>query len=104
MLLALLYISSVVLILGEYQVSFNELVYSIISMYRTAQTIATQFPGHGGMDDLKTERNFYLQATLVIGVLGLYIDMLPKGACITRHSQTSGRMVNESNVCTVWER
>ena len=73
-------------------------------MYRTARPIATQFPRHGGMDDLKTERSFDLQATMVIGVLSPYIDMLTKGACTTRHSQTSGRMVNESNVCTVRER
>ena len=104
MLLAVLYIRSAVLTLGEYRVSFNELVYSKIGMYRTTRPIATKFPGHGGMNDLKTERNFDLQATFVISVLSLYIDVLTKGSCTTRHSQTSGRMVNESNVCTVWER
>ena len=52
------------------------------------------------MDDLTTERNFDLQATWVIDVLGLVFDMLCLGVCTTRHGQASGRMVQESNVFT----
>ena len=39
--------------------------------YTTTRPIATQPPGHGCMDDLKTEGSFDLQATWLIGVLGL---------------------------------
>ena len=35
----------------------------------TAHPIATQFSGHGGMDDLATKHSFDLQAALAIGVL-----------------------------------
>ena len=35
--------------------------------------IATQFPGHGCMDDLTSDRSFDSQATYVIDVLGLFL-------------------------------
>ena len=38
----------------------------------TACLIATQFPGHGCMDDLTTEISFDSQALWVIDVLGIY--------------------------------
>ena len=60
-----------------------------------------QFPGHGCMDDLTTERSFDLQATWVIDVLGKFFDMLSMGFCTTRRCQTSGRLVQELSVCTV---
>ena len=53
------------------------------------------------MDDLKTERSFDSQATWIINVLGLFFDMLPIGVCTTGHLQTSGRLVQELNICTV---
>ena len=34
-------------------------------------------------------------------MLGLFFDMLFMGICTTRHWQTSGRLVQELNVCTV---
>ena len=45
----------------------------------TARLIPTQFPGHGCIDDLITERSFYSQATRVINVLSLIFDMLSMG-------------------------
>ena len=38
--------------------------------YTTARPITTQYPRHGGMDDLTTERSFDLQATWVIYAFG----------------------------------
>ena len=61
----------------------------------TARPIATQFAGHGCIDDLTTERSFDLQTTWVIDVLGLLSDMLSMGVRITRHRQISGRQVQE---------
>ena len=52
------------------------------------------------MDDLRTERSFEWQAW-VIDMRGLYFDMLSMGFCTTRHWQTSGRLVQELNMCTV---
>ena len=63
--------------------------------------VATQFPGHECMDDLTTERSFGSQATWVIYVSFLFFDMLSMGVCTTRHWHTSGRLVQELNVCTV---
>ena len=51
---------------------------------------ATQFPGHGCMDDLKTELCFDSQA-----------DNLSMCVCTTRNWQMSDRLVQELNVCTV---
>ena len=31
-----------------------------------------------------------------------FFDMLPMGICTTRHWQTSGQLVQELNVCTVY--
>ena len=39
--------------------------------YTTARPISTQFPGHGCMNDLTTERSLDSQATWVIDELGL---------------------------------
>ena len=52
-------------------------------------------------DNLKTECSFGLQATCVIGVPGLFFDMLFMSACTTRYWQTSGRLVQVLNECTV---
>ena len=62
-----------------------------------------QFPGHGYMDDLTTECSFNLQVTWVIAMLGLFFDMLSMGICTTRHWQMFGRLVQELNVCTVYQ-
>ena len=48
----------------------------------TARPIAIQFPGRGCTDDFST-------------------DVLSIVVCTTRHWQTSGRLVQELNVCTV---
>ena len=61
----------------------------------------TQVHGHTYMVDLTTERNFDSQATCVIDVLGLFFDMLSMCVRTTRRWQTSGRLVQEVNVCTV---
>ena len=53
------------------------------------------------MDELTTERNFDSQATWVIDVFCIIFDVLSMGVCTTRHSLTSGRLVQEFNVCTV---
>ena len=37
----------------------------------------------------------------VIDVLGLFFDVLSMGFYTTRHWQTSGRLVQELDVCTV---
>ena len=42
-----------------------------------ARPIDTQFPGHGSIDDLTTERSFNSQATWVIDVLGLFLTCYP---------------------------
>ena len=53
------------------------------------------------MDDLTTERGFDSQATWVIDVPGLFLDMLSMGVCATRRWKMSGRLVQELNSCTV---
>ena len=54
-------------------------------------------------DDIKNERSVDSQdtSTWVIDVLNLLFDMLSIGVCTTRHWQTSGRLVQELNVCAV---
>ena len=69
--------------------------------YRTARLIATKFHWHGCMDDLTTDRSCDSQATWVIDVLDLFLDMLPMGVCTSRHWRTSGRLVQELDACTV---
>ena len=51
------------------------------AQYLTAHPAASQFPGHGRLDDLTTERS---KGMWVIDVLGLFFDMLSMGAG-TRH-------------------
>ena len=53
------------------------------------------------MYDLTNERSLDSQGKWFIDVLGLFSDMLSMGVCTTRHWQTSGRLVQELNVCTV---
>ena len=53
-----------------------------------------------GMDDLTIEHSIDLQATWIIGVLGICFDLLFLSVCTTKLWQTSGRMVQELNVCT----
>ena len=62
---------------------------------------ATQFPGHGCIYDLTTELSFDSQATWVIDVFGFLFDMIFISVCTTRDWQTSGRLVQNLNVCTV---
>ena len=53
------------------------------------------------MDDLTAECRLYSQATWVIDVNSLFSDILSMGVCSIRHWQTSGRLVQELNVCSV---
>ena len=69
--------------------------------YTATHPIATQFPGHGCIYDLTTELSFDSQATWVIDVFGFLFDMIFISVCTTRHWQTSGRMVQKLNICTV---
>ena len=72
------------------------------ALYMTTCPIATQFPGHGFIDDLTTGRSFELQATLTVDVIGIFFDMISMAVCATiLNMQRSGRLVQESNVCTV---
>ena len=75
----------------------------ILAEYTTACPIANQFSGsgHGCMHDLTTEHSFDSQVTWVIHVLGLLFDILSMDVCTTRHYRTSGRLVQELDVCTV---
>ena len=75
--------------------------WAVRAKYTTSRSMATQFPGHGCMDDLTTERNCDSQVTWVIVVLVLFFYILPMDVCTTRHWQMSGRLVQESNVRTV---
>ena len=52
------------------------------------------------MYDLTIDSSFDSQATLVVDVLRPFLT-LSMGVCTTRHSQTSGRLVQELNVCAV---
>ena len=70
--------------------------------HTTRGPITTNFPGLGCMYDLTTEHSFDLQATMVIGVLGLISGMTSMGVCTTRHWQTTGRLVQGLNICTVF--
>ena len=63
--------------------------------------MATHYPGHGGTNDLTTERSFDSQDTWVIDVLNLFLLVFSVLVFTTRHWQTSDRLVHELNVCTV---
>ena len=52
-------------------------------------------------DEVKTENNFDSQATRVLDVLDLFVDLLSMGVCTTWNWQTSSRLVQKLNVCTV---
>ena len=54
-------------------------------------------------DEIKTESNFDSQATCtrVLDVLDLFVDLLSMGVCTTKNWQTSSRLVQKLNVCTV---
>ena len=51
-----------------------------------------------------TERSFDSQATCVIDGFGLFSWYLGMGVYTTRHWQTSGRLVQKLNVCTVVQK
>ena len=56
-----------------------------------------------GPSDLITERSFDSQATLVIDVFGLFCWQFMHWVFpTTRYWQTSSRLVQELNVCSVW--
>ena len=58
-------------------------------------------PGFIGMEDITTECSFDSQATCIIAVLGLFVDMLSMGVSTISHWRTSGRLVQQLDVCTV---
>ena len=66
----------------------------------TARPITTKFLGHG-CNHISLishhESSFDSQATWVIDVFGIFLDMLSMGICTTRHWETSGRLVQELN-------
>ena len=64
--------------------------------------VAAQFPVHGCMDDLTTERSLIRKLLGSLTCLSYCYDMLCMGACTTRHGQTSGGGVQELNFCTVY--
>ena len=68
--------------------------------YTTTCSIATQFSGHGWT--LYNQSYFDVQATWVIDVFDWLFDIIDMCVCTTRHWQTSGRLVQELNVCTVY--
>ena len=54
------------------------------------------------MDTITTEHSFVSKATYGIYMLVLFfINILSKGVCTIMHWQTSGRLVQELNICTV---
>ena len=57
-------------------------------------------PSFLGMNDHTTERSFGSQAMWFIDVLRFFY-MLSVGFCTTSQWQTSGRLVQELNVCTL---
>ena len=63
--------------------------------------IATRFLWNGYIADLMNERSFDSQATRVINVYGLFSLHLSMAFYTTRHWQTSGRLVQKLNICTV---
>ena len=72
-----------------------------LAQYTTAHLIASQFPRHGFMDDLITERSFDSQAPRSLMCLAYFFDTLSLGICTNRHWQASSRLMQEINVCTV---
>ena len=72
------------------------------AQYTTARPIAIQFHRHGYIEDLITEGIFDSKGILVIGVLGLFFDLLFMDSV---QPVTVRRPVdwcrNELNVCTV---
>ena len=62
------------------------------ALYTTARPIATQFPGHGCIDDYPTGRSFDSQATWAIDVLCLlFITCYP---CVFVQPGTGRRSIN----------
>ena len=51
--------------------------------------------------DRITKRSYDSQATWVIDMIGLFLDMLSIAVCTTRHKLTSARQVQELDVSTV---
>ena len=57
--------------------------------------MVNQFPRHGCMDDLTTERSIGLQATWIVDVLGLLFGMFSMDVC------TPSQLVQVSNIQTL---
>ena len=66
--------------------SCNKCVGSPVIIYDRTPDLSTQFPGHGCMDELTTER---------------ILDILSTGIGTTMQWQTSGRLVQKLNVSTI---
>ena len=67
---------------------------------RPRRPTATQFLRQGCMGDFTNLHSFDSQATGVMDVLGSFFDMLSMGVCTTTHWHTSGRLVQNLNICT----
>ena len=72
--------------------------------YTTARSIATHFPWHGCMYDLQLNVALVRKLRGSLKCLAYFLDMSFMVVCTTRHWQTSGRLVQELNVCTVGEQ
>ena len=69
--------------------------------YTTARPIATQFLWHGCMNDLQLTVALIRKLRGPLKWLTYFLDMPFMVVSTTRHLQTSGRLVQELNVCTV---
>ena len=70
--------------------------------YTTTCPIATFFPGHGCMNDLQLNVTLIRKLRGSLMCLSYFIGMLSMGVCTTRQWQTSDRLVQELNGCTVY--
>ena len=60
-----------------------------------------QYAGHGCIDDLTIKPSCISQPIYGSLMYLAFFDMLSMGIYTRRHRQTSGRMVQELNVCTI---
>ena len=75
--------------------------WAVRAKYTPTCPIATQFPGHGCMDDLQLNVSLIRNLRGLLICVSYFIEMLSMGVVTTRQWQASGRLVQELNVCTV---
>ena len=69
--------------------------------YTTACLITTQFPGHGCINDPQLNVALVHKLRGLLLCLAYFLEVLSIGVGTTRYWHTSGRLVQELNVCTV---